>query len=336
MPQRARQCRPAGHVGLRQVPRLRPRCRGMAGRAFANRIPKKVGPDRPLPSADAERRRALGIHRLSNGAREGFYLVSAGAFERHDHDYLRKALPAEAASSSYPVTTQCGVLVLAGPRSREVLQGLTDADLSNAAFPWLTGKEINVGVAHGPCAAGQFRRRARLGAASPDRDADHHVRPDHGCRQAELGIRPFGIKAMDRRWRIEKSYRLIPRELSIEYSAYESGLDRFVHPNKGDVHRPRRAGAVARTRLQRTASSRSRSTTSRMSTPAAPSRSTTGRGRWSAAAPRAAMAGASANRWRLPWSAPISARSAARSACAYSARPTRRPSSRSRLMIQRT
>src|SRR2546423_15425693 len=33
---------------------------------------------------------------------------------------------------------------------------------------------------------------------------------------------------------IEKSYRLIPRELSIEYTAYESGLDRFVHPNKGE------------------------------------------------------------------------------------------------------
>jgi dimethylglycine dehydrogenase len=32
---------------------------------------------------------------------------------------------------------------------------------------------------------------------------------------------------------IEKSYRLVPRELSIEYTAYESGLDRFVHPNKG-------------------------------------------------------------------------------------------------------
>ncbi len=32
---------------------------------------------------------------------------------------------------------------------------------------------------------------------------------------------------------IEKSYRLVGRELSIEYSAYESGLDRFVHPNKG-------------------------------------------------------------------------------------------------------
>ena len=34
--------------------------------------------------------------------------------------------------------------------------------------------------------------------------------------------------------RIEKSYRLIGTELSIEYAAYEFGLDRFVHPNKGD------------------------------------------------------------------------------------------------------
>ena len=49
----------------------------------------------------------------------------------------------------------------------------------------------------------------------------------------EFGIRPYGIKAMSA-LSIEKSYRLIPRELSIEYSAYESGLDRFVHPNKGD------------------------------------------------------------------------------------------------------
>ncbi len=33
---------------------------------------------------------------------------------------------------------------------------------------------------------------------------------------------------------VEKSYRLIGRELSIEYAALESGLDRFVHPNKGE------------------------------------------------------------------------------------------------------
>ena len=42
------------------------------------------------------------------------------------------------------------------------------------------------------------------------------------------------IRAMDA-MRLEKSYRLVPRELSIEYSAYESCLQRFVHPDKGDI-----------------------------------------------------------------------------------------------------
>ena len=34
--------------------------------------------------------------------------------------------------------------------------------------------------------------------------------------------------------RLEKSYKLVGTELSIEYSPYESGLDRFIHPNKGN------------------------------------------------------------------------------------------------------
>src|SRR5690606_41243457 len=49
---------------------------------------------------------------------------------------------------------------------------------------------------------------------------------------AEFDLKPFGIRAMDS-LRLEKSYRLIPREMSIEYAALESGLDRFVHLNKG-------------------------------------------------------------------------------------------------------
>jgi len=48
----------------------------------------------------------------------------------------------------------------------------------------------------------------------------------------DLGIKPFGIRAMNS-LRVEKSYKLVGTELSIEYSPYESGLDRFVHPNKG-------------------------------------------------------------------------------------------------------
>ena len=49
----------------------------------------------------------------------------------------------------------------------------------------------------------------------------------------DLGITPFGIRAMNS-LRVEKSYKLVGTELSIEYSPYESGLDRFVHPNKGN------------------------------------------------------------------------------------------------------
>jgi dimethylglycine dehydrogenase len=49
----------------------------------------------------------------------------------------------------------------------------------------------------------------------------------------ELGVKPFGMRAMDS-LRIEKTYKLVGTEMSIEYAAYESGLDRFVHLNKGN------------------------------------------------------------------------------------------------------
>ncbi len=39
------------------------------------------------------------------------------------------------------------MLVVAGPRSRELLQTLTDTDLSTQAFPWLTGKRLSIGAA---------------------------------------------------------------------------------------------------------------------------------------------------------------------------------------------
>ena len=50
---------------------------------------------------------------------------------------------------------------------------------------------------------------------------------------ADLGLAPFGIRAMDS-MRFEKSYRMVGTELSIEYAALESDLGRFVHLNKGD------------------------------------------------------------------------------------------------------
>jgi dimethylglycine dehydrogenase len=49
----------------------------------------------------------------------------------------------------------------------------------------------------------------------------------------EFKLKPFGIRAMDS-LRIEKTYKLVGTEMSIEYSPFESDLDRFVHLNKGN------------------------------------------------------------------------------------------------------
>lgn len=161
-----------------------------------------------------------------------FYLVSAGAFERHDHDVLRKLLPADGSVTLQPITTQYGVLVLAGPNSRKVLQKLTDTDLSSEAFPWLTGKPVSVGKANAHALRVNFVGELGWELHHPI-EQQNTIFDAVMAAGAEFGIKPFGIRAMDA-MRLEKSYRLIPRELSIEYSAYESGLDRFVHPNKGE------------------------------------------------------------------------------------------------------
>jgi dimethylglycine dehydrogenase len=197
---------------------------------MANRIPKSVGRIHlcHMLSKNGGVRSEFTVYRTGS---ESFYLVSAGAYERHDHDYLQKALPEDGSVRFYPVTTQWGVLVLAGPRSREVLQKLTSADLSSAAFPWLTGKRIDIGYAQAHALRVNFV--GELGWELHHRIETQNAIFDMVMEAGrEFGIKPFGIRAMTS-MAVEKSYRLIPRELSIEYTAYESGLDRFVHPNKG-------------------------------------------------------------------------------------------------------
>ncbi|MBM3524420.1 MAG: FAD-dependent oxidoreductase, partial [Alphaproteobacteria bacterium] len=163
---------------------------------------------------------------------EQFYLVSAGALERHDSDCLRKLLPRDGSVSLQKLTTQHGVLVLAGPRSRELLQRVTDADLSNAAFPWLSGKTIDVGAAYARALRVNFVGELGWELHHPIemQNTIFDLLMDVG---RDLGLKPFGIRAMDS-MRLEKTYRLIPRELSIEYAASESGLQRFVPFDRGD------------------------------------------------------------------------------------------------------
>ena len=207
-----------------------PGARNWLDSILANRIPKKMGRIAlcHLLTAQGGVRSEFTVYEWAPGR---FYLVSAGAYERHDHDTLGKLLPADGSVKLNAITTRLGVLVLAGPNARKVLQKLTTADLSNEAFPWLSGQAISVG--HASCHVLRVNFVGELGYEF-HHPIEQQVALFDLLMEAgrEFGIHPYGIKAMSA-LSIEKSYRLVPRELSIEYSAYESGLDRFVHPNKG-------------------------------------------------------------------------------------------------------
>ena len=199
------------------------------GGLLTNAVPKKVGRVSLsyLLTAKGGVRAEFTVYKI---APQRYYLVSAGAYERHDHDYLRKALPRDGSVTMERLTTAMGVLVLAGPRSRDVLAKLTDADLANEAFPWLTGQRISIGAAQVDALRVNFIGELGWEIHHPI-ELQNYIFDKLMEAGAEFEIKPFGIRAMTA-MALEKSYKLIPRELSIEYSAHESGLDRFISLKK--------------------------------------------------------------------------------------------------------
>ncbi|WP_424947223.1 GcvT family protein [Candidatus Spongiihabitans sp.] len=193
-----------------------------------NRIPKGIGRIGlcHMLSRNGGVRAEFTIHKTANNR---YYVVSAGAMERHDWDYLLKNKPANGVELQ-KITTQFGVLVIAGPKSRALLQKLTDTDLSDEKFKWLTGKPINIGAASANALRVNFVGELGFELHHPI-EMQNYIFDAVMAAGEEFEIKPFGIRAMDS-MRLEKSYRLIPREMSIEYSAFESGLDRFIRLDK--------------------------------------------------------------------------------------------------------
>ena len=176
-----------------------------------------------------------GVHSeftITKESENSFYLVSAGAYQRLDHDWIKKNMPTDNSVFFEDLTNSKGVLVLAGPKSRELMKLVSKDNFENENFPWLTSQIVNIG--NYPVLAMRVNFVGELGWEL------HHpieyqnqifdILFQHGSK---LNLKPFGIRAMDS-LRIEKSYRLPGRELSIEYAALESGLNRFVSENKGD------------------------------------------------------------------------------------------------------
>jgi dimethylglycine dehydrogenase len=172
-------------------------------------------------------------------AQDEYYLVSAGAWSAYDSDYLRKAIADKMPEVGYvechDVTTQWGVFAIAGPKSRDVLRDLVrDADpetvLSNKRFPWLTMRNIELGMV--PVRAIRVAYTGELGW-----ELHHPIEmQNHLFDQLEKAGAPHGMKLVGARaqnWlRQEKSYRAFGNELGRDATPLEADLPRFVDLNK--------------------------------------------------------------------------------------------------------
>lgn len=163
---------------------------------------------------------------------DAFYLVSSPTAATQNRDLLNRALPDDGSVVLEDATEAIGILALAGPRSRDILQPLTDNDLSNEAFPWLSAQTGEVGYARDV-------RLIRVSYAGELGWEIHHP-ISYNRHLADLllragkrhGLKPFGVEALDS-MRMDKSYRAIRRELRPGITALEAGMDRFVKPGEG-------------------------------------------------------------------------------------------------------
>ncbi|PHX89351.1 MAG: dimethylglycine dehydrogenase [Pelagibacteraceae bacterium] len=196
----------------------------------ANKLPKKMGRINLCHALNAKG----GVHSeftIMREAEDSFYLVSAGGNLRLDHDWIKKWMPTDGSVIFEDLTNRIGVLVVAGPKSRELMQKVSTDDFSNENFKWLTAQNINVGYA--PVNAMRVNFVGELGwELHHPIEYQNHIFDKLMEAGKNLDLKPFGIRAMNS-LRLEKSYKLIGTEMSIEYSPYESGLERFIHPNKG-------------------------------------------------------------------------------------------------------
>jgi dimethylglycine dehydrogenase len=196
----------------------------------ANKVPAKIG-RMALCHALTFRGGIRSEFTITKIADQHYYVVSAGAAERYDSDYLFKSLPADRSVGLRNITNTRGCFVLAGPNSRAILALLTDTPLDNASFPWLTAQTIEAGLAVDVYAL----RVNFVGALGWELhfpiEYAHHLFDALFAAGKAHGIGMVGMRAMES-LRMEKSYRMWGSDMTPDYTPLEASLDRFVRMKK--------------------------------------------------------------------------------------------------------
>ena len=168
---------------------------------------------------------------------ESFWYGSAAAAELHDHDWLSAALPSDGSIRIRRLTETFQSIVIAGPKSREILQAAVQETCSSKVFPWLNVRQMRIGSSPALIYALSF---------SGERAYEIHVPSEQllGVWNALWecggghGMAPFGLLATES-MRIEKGYRHWKADLITEFDPFESALERFVNFKKPFVGKER-------------------------------------------------------------------------------------------------
>ncbi len=206
-----------------------PGAEAMLDRLTANRLPKKPG-GIVLTQVLSDKGRIVGEWTITRLGPDRFYVLTGAGAEVQARDDL--ALAAGPDVTVINVTDAFGMLVVAGPWSRDVLAGLTDTDMSNAAFRWLSAQEIT--LAGIPVRALRVTYVGELGweIHAPIAELARLYAAIWTAGQPH-GIADFGVQAVNS-LRMEKGYRGYGAELTNEITLVEADCTRFFAPDKGD------------------------------------------------------------------------------------------------------
>ncbi|HEX9043457.1 MAG TPA: FAD-dependent oxidoreductase [Candidatus Limnocylindrales bacterium] len=155
-------------------------------------------------------------------APDRFYLVTGTAFGNHDLAWIRRQAPDDGSVVVSDVTSGRVCYALWGPRSREILGTISRDDVSNAAFPYMTARQVTVGNV--PVLALRVTYVGELGW-------ELHAPTEYGlalwdtlwAAGAPCAMVAGGYRAIDA-LRMEKGYRAWAADITPEDTPYEAGL----------------------------------------------------------------------------------------------------------------
>ncbi|RWO55212.1 FAD-dependent oxidoreductase [Mesorhizobium sp.] len=180
--------------------------------------------------------RLIGDFTIAKAGEERFMIWSSSAAQKYHMRWFEKHLPKDGPGASqvriHRFDQTLVGLSIAGPKSRDLLQKLVDADISTKAFRFMDFREMAVGGA--PCMVNRITYTGDLGyeiwMAPAYQRLVYKAIKDAG---EEFGLVDFGMRAL-LSMRLEKNFPTWFRELRPIYGPFEGAMDRFVKLEKND------------------------------------------------------------------------------------------------------